>query len=79
MSVSRRDFLKYCVASAGALGLGGPFYGIVAVFMGVAVLLGTARGLMPNPPEAWARRYFLATLIYLPVVLGALVLDGLWL
>jgi len=60
----------------GLMGLGGTIYLITALIMGLGILLAAARGLLPHPPEAWARRFFLATLIYLPVVLGVLVADG---
>lgn len=58
------------------LGLGSWPYRTVASLMALGIVLAALRGLGPRAPENWSRRFFLATLLYLPVVLGVLVLDA---
>lgn len=55
--------------------LGGRLYGATAILLAAMALLGTLYGLSPRANDLWARRYFLTTLIYLPVLLGVLVFD----
>jgi protoheme IX farnesyltransferase len=55
--------------------LGGPLYSVTALGLASLALAGTLYGLTPRASTAWARRYFLTTLVYLPVLLGALVID----
>jgi len=55
--------------------LGGTWYAITAIALATVALGGTLYGLTPHAGDGWARRYFLTTLIYLPVLLGVLVLD----
>ncbi len=50
-------------------------YGAVAALAGLAMIAGAARGLRPDAGRAWARRFFLASLAYLPVVTLALAID----
>ncbi len=57
--------------------LGGQLYAFTAVALSAMALLGTLYGLRSVAHVVWARRYFLTTLIYLPVLLGVLVLDHL--
>lgn len=59
------------------LGVAGAWYLATAVLLGVAYfgygLLGLSRGAGPR----WARRLFLGSLVYLPVLFAVLVADGL--
>lgn len=59
-----------------ALGIAGPVYLAIAAVLGAvflgAVFLGLARGGGPR----WAKRLFLLSIVYLPIVFTALVLDG---
>lgn len=58
-----------------ALDLAGPAYGVTAVVLGAAFLAQALRfAVRGGRPEA--RRLFLASLAYLPVLLAALVADG---
>ncbi len=58
------------------LGFTGPIYLATAVLMGAGFLYYAARGLVGDQGRVWARKAFLYSLIYLPVVLAALVLDA---
>jgi protoheme IX farnesyltransferase len=54
----------------------GFFYFVVASVAGGAFFVLSMRGFEPHPTNAWARRFFLATLIYLPALTLALILDA---
>jgi len=70
--------LVACAAGPWALGLAGPFYGIVSSVLGAAVLAyAAAFAVFPPRRDPLARQLFYALLVYLPVVLGALVADRL--
>jgi protoheme IX farnesyltransferase len=59
-----------------ALGDAGRFYALVALLLG-AGLLALAAGLLRQHNVVRARRVFLGSILYLPLLLGALVLDAL--
>jgi protoheme IX farnesyltransferase len=59
-----------------ALGVAGRLYFGVALLMSVMLLVLSLRAARTTTPQA-ARRLFLSTLVYLPVVLGALVANRL--
>lgn len=59
------------------LGITGPGYFIAAFVLGMAYFVYGLTGLRPSADEKWARRYFFASLIYLPALTLALVLDVL--
>jgi len=58
------------------LGSTGWGYAIVAGVAGVAFLVVTAAGLASGAGDRWARRVFLASLVYLPLVFAALMIDA---
>jgi protoheme IX farnesyltransferase len=58
------------------VGAAGATYLVLALLLGVALLALAARGLGAAAGDRWARRFFLATLIYLPALTAALVVDG---
>ncbi len=57
------------------LGVTGTFYFVVAAFLGLAFLGHGLLGLRATARPRWARDYFLASLVYLPGLIVALVLD----
>lgn len=59
-----------------ALGVSGLVYFAIAMLCGI-LFLAMALSLVLEPSRTTARRLFLASLVYLPVVLGAMVLDRL--
>ena len=58
-----------------SLGVSGALYLAVAAAAGFAYLGYAASGLFAGDAR-WARRLFLASIVYLPVVFGAMVVDG---
>jgi heme o synthase len=58
------------------LGVAGLGYALVAAVAGVAYLGYGLAGLLPGVNARWARRLFLASILYLPVLFTAMVLDG---
>ena len=63
------------------LGVTGPVYLVVAVVLGVAFLVQALLGLRASEPKAdirWARQLFVLSLVYLPALTVALVVDLLW-
>jgi protoheme IX farnesyltransferase len=60
-----------------ALGVTGTPYLVVAVVLGAAVLAQGLPGALRGGTR-WARQVFVASLIYLPVLFLAMVLDGRW-
>lgn len=58
------------------LGHAGWIYGGAAAAAGGVLLLMNIHGMWAKPTARWARRFFLATLVYLPVLTAALVLEG---
>jgi protoheme IX farnesyltransferase len=61
--------------AAQPLGLAGAAYTSVAALLGGGFLFVAATGAQRRGPEAWARRVFAYTLIYLPLLVAVLVLD----
>ena len=59
-----------------ALGVAGEVYLVIALALGAAFLVAVQRGLSRGAGAAWAKRLFLLSIVYLPVVFTALVLDG---
>lgn len=63
------------------LGVTGPIYLVAAVVLGLAFLVQAVRGLgsrEPNTDIRWARQLFMLSLVYLPALTLALVVDLLW-
>lgn len=58
-----------------ALGVCGELYLVIAAVSGIAYAGYAASGLFRGDAK-WARRLFLASILYLPLVFGAMVLDG---
>lgn len=56
-------------------GVGGTLYTITAILLATGSLAGAVMGVRLHAEPLWARRYFFGTLVYLPVLLGVLVLD----
>jgi protoheme IX farnesyltransferase len=59
-----------------ALGVAGPVYLAIAAVLGAMFLGAVAAGLARGAGPKWAKRLFLLSIVYLPVVFTALVLDG---
>jgi protoheme IX farnesyltransferase len=59
-----------------ALGVAGGVYAVIAAAMGALFLGAVAIGLARDAGPRWAKRLFLLSIVYLPVVFTALVLDG---
>ncbi len=60
----------------GATGLVGPVYTAIAALLGGVVLAMAAAGFRPGAGVPWARRFFLSSVIYLPLLLMALAVDA---
>lgn len=57
------------------LGVAGFLYFAVASALGAWFFVYSVRGFEPGAGPVWARRFFFASLVYLPVLTGALILD----
>ncbi|MFW5920700.1 MAG: hypothetical protein ACOCUS_02580, partial [Polyangiales bacterium] len=57
----------------GILGIAGPVYLAVAGALALTLVAFAAAGLRSSAGPRWARRYFVATLVYLTILVGALV------
>lgn len=57
------------------LGIAGPIYLSVAGVAGVLFFVGALVGLQKKAGNRWARRLFVASLVYLPLVFAALAVD----
>lgn len=62
--------------AATPLGLAGPLYSGTAIVLGAAFVVFAAAGLARGGSNVWARRAFLYSLAYLPVLIAVLVLDA---
>jgi heme o synthase len=58
------------------LGIAGRVYGVVAGVLGLALLAYAIAGVREGEGGAWARRFFLATVLYLTVLFTALISTG---
>jgi protoheme IX farnesyltransferase len=82
-AAARRHLFVYTLALvalsclAPMFDLGGPFYLTTAVLLGGIFVVSACSGLRRTVSDAWARRIFAYTLIYLPVLVAVLVLDNL--
>ncbi|MCA9674790.1 MAG: heme o synthase [Myxococcales bacterium] len=82
-AAAHREIVVYSIVQVAvsiapwALGVAGRAYLVVAVVMGAAFLYAVARGLARGAGPAWAKRLFLLSIVYLPVVFTTLCLDGL--
>jgi heme o synthase len=56
-------------------GIGGVLYALTAILLASTAMVGTLWGIFETASVLWARRYFLVTLVYLPVLLAVLVID----
>lgn len=80
--VTRRAIIGYLALqiavtfSIAPLGLAGLPYTIAAAVLGAAYFSTTVTGWRARGVEPWARRVFFASLLYLPLLFGALILDG---
>lgn len=80
---AKREAVAWTIAQLGislgmvATGLVGWLYGVVALAMGGWMLQLAVEGLREESQQPWARRFFLSSVIYLPVLIGALALDAM--
>ena len=58
-----------------SLGVAGVVYAAIALVLGVWFVALSAQGLRPESGSPWARKFFLASLIYLPALTAALLVD----
>lgn len=58
------------------LGVAGRLYTLIAALLGAGFLAYSAAGFRAQQRNAWARRFFVYTLIYISLLFGALVLDA---
>ncbi len=81
-AAAHREIVLYSIVQVGisvlpwALGVAGEIYLVTALVLGAVFLAAIARGLMRGAGPAWAKRLFLLSIVYLPIVFLALVLDG---
>ena len=61
---------------AAPLGVAGSIYTVVAAVLGAGFLYFALPGLRESAGDAWARRVFGYSLIYLPILIATLVLDA---
>lgn len=57
-------------------GLGGRVYFVVALVLGLVFFASALRSLAAEGGERWARRLFVTSLFYLPLLMAALVIDA---
>jgi protoheme IX farnesyltransferase len=68
--------LLVCSLSLVYFHLGGIFYGAVAAISGILFLYYSIRGIIKPIPN-WPRKFFFASLIYLPILVLGLIIDRL--
>jgi protoheme IX farnesyltransferase len=84
LAASKRAMVGYSLLMVGVsvlplfAGVAGALYAAIAIPLGIAFTALAARGLAPSAGERWARRVFLASLPYLVLVFGGLVVGVLW-
>ncbi len=81
-TIARRHAVMY----AGALlpvtlllvpaGVGGQLYFVVALVLGAVFFLSALRSLSRDGSDRWARRLFVTSLFYLPILMAVLVIDA---
>jgi protoheme IX farnesyltransferase len=80
--ITGRQMVSYCLAlipvslAPAALGQAGPVYVAAAVVLGIGFLI-PCLGFLRVKSHSQARRVLRASLVYLPVLLGLLVLEKL--
>lgn len=57
------------------LGLAGPIYGVSAGLLGLGYIATVLVGFRSEPAGRWGRRLFMVSLLYLPLLFTALILD----
>ena len=83
VEAAKREAMAWAVAQLGislllvATGLVGWLYGVVALALGGWMLALAVEGLKEESKQPWARRFFLSSVIYLPVLIGAMALDAM--
>jgi protoheme IX farnesyltransferase len=81
VAAARRQIVGYLVVQVALsltlvpLGVAGRLYLVTAAVLGAAVLVQGATGLGRGTAR-WARSVFLASILYLPVLFGVMVIDG---
>lgn len=71
------SFVQVAVSLAPwALGVAGTVYLITAIVLGAIFLAAVLGGVATGAGARWAKRLFLLSIVYLPIVFTALVLDG---
>jgi protoheme IX farnesyltransferase len=71
------SFLLLAVtATLGPLHVAGPVYMVVAGLLGAGMIVIAMRGFRPGASAKWARQMFAASLVYLPLLFGALAVDA---
>jgi protoheme IX farnesyltransferase len=79
---ARKQLFAYLVAQIAVtlvlvpLGLGGPVYLVGAILLGAWMLWLGVRGLRADADVPWARKFFIATVAYLPALLCLLVVAS---
>jgi protoheme IX farnesyltransferase len=79
---ARRQIAAYLVLQVALslllypLEVAGLGYAVVAALAGIAYLAYGLAGLFANAGPRWARRLFLASILYLPILFTAMVIDG---
>ncbi len=58
------------------LGVAGPFYLAAALVLGAVFLAASLMGLRPHAGRRWARGLFYTSLVYLPLLCAAILLDA---
>jgi protoheme IX farnesyltransferase len=59
-----------------SFGMTGRLYLMTAIVLGLVFFVWGCLGFRKNAGAAWAKSFFLASIIYLPVLLGALAWDA---
>src|SRR5262249_49615418 len=59
-----------------SFGIAGHAYLIVAAVLGIIFFVWGCLGFRKNSGVGWAKSFFLASIVYLPILLGALALDA---
>jgi len=82
LKTTHRTIVAYTIAQVAvsvsiySLGVSGVWYLVTAAICGGAFLLYSLKGLGKDAGPKWAKRLFLASIVYLPIVFIALFLNG---